>query len=222
MNVVAVCGYKGSGKDTFVDALGADAAVSLADPLKKAAAAMFAFSNEQVYGGLKDEVDARYGFTPRQVLQWLGTEFAQFRLGELSVAFRELMGRGLWIRRAIESIEELSQLRLGDNVTIESRGARVALHGPLQVVAVPDLRFVHEAEALSERFGNDLRIVRIYRPGYDSDGHASESEVEQIPADFVVANDGTLAELRASASVVSMVVRRRLSRFPNLEWRRST
>jgi len=47
---------------------------SFADPIKYGCKEMFGFSDEQCWGNLKEIVDERYGVTPREILQVMGTE----------------------------------------------------------------------------------------------------------------------------------------------------
>lgn len=71
-------GYKKrSGKDTAADYLvnvHGFKKMSWADPLKSACKAVFDWTDDHVYGDLKEVVDPRWGMTPRHVLQHVGTE----------------------------------------------------------------------------------------------------------------------------------------------------
>lgn len=57
-----------------------------------------------------------------------------------------------------------------------------------------DLRFLNEAEAVSELDGI---IIRIIRPGFasSSSNHTSETEMDKIVADYEIVNDGDINEL---------------------------
>lgn len=56
---------------------------------------------------------------------------------------------------------------------------------------ISDVRFPNEAEAIKKLGGV---IVRVYRPGYGGDGHASETSIQQIAFDHLITNDGTLQQ----------------------------
>lgn len=75
--VVGFAGRAGAGKtlaaEVLVRRLGA-VRRPFAEPLKRIAQQIYALSDEQVYGRLKDVLDERYGLTPRYILQRLGTE----------------------------------------------------------------------------------------------------------------------------------------------------
>jgi len=73
--VIALSGFARSGKDsaaiTLVERFGF-ARVGFADALKEAAAAIYGFSSEQLYGDQKEVVDPHWEKSPRQILQELG------------------------------------------------------------------------------------------------------------------------------------------------------
>lgn len=77
--IVGFMGLAGVGKTTAARAIfnlfpGRASILSFATPLKTAAADLFLFTPEQLYGNKKEEVDPRWGFSPRTALQQLGTE----------------------------------------------------------------------------------------------------------------------------------------------------
>lgn len=102
-----LAGLARSGKDTFAEMLWRQLAIlqsvdgdtisgsplekyAFADPLKQAASKMFGIPLEVFYGGDEREiVDAFWGFSPREMLQKLGTEGG-----------REVFGYNMWIKRA--------------------------------------------------------------------------------------------------------------------------
>lgn len=64
------------GKDTAADYLVRKyrfKKLAFAEPLKEAAKIIYGFTNEQVYGDLKEVIDEFWNETPRQVLQTAGT-----------------------------------------------------------------------------------------------------------------------------------------------------
>lgn len=150
---VGVCGYKGAGKDTaatrLVERWGFERR-ALADPLKQAAAAIFGFTPDQLYGDLKEAVDPYWNLSPRQVLQWLGTEGCREAVGGRAVesgAWSEDERNGLWIRALDRACRGLPR------------------------VVVPDVRYANEARAILMRGGV---LIRVDRPGHRSGSHKSE------------------------------------------------
>jgi hypothetical protein len=75
--IVGILGKKRSGKDTTGDYLVANknfVKYSFANPIKRGAMELFGFTEDQVFGDAKDEIDPTWGITPRLVLQIMGTE----------------------------------------------------------------------------------------------------------------------------------------------------
>lgn len=90
MVLIGLIGNKRVGKTTFSDYL-VDKfkfkTYAFADPIKEGAKIMFNLTNEQVHGDLKEVVDKRWGLTPRQFLQKLGTDCC-----------RKTFGNDVWIK----------------------------------------------------------------------------------------------------------------------------
>jgi hypothetical protein len=92
-NIIAICGAKRSGKDVLSKYLVHKykyRKLYFAEPLKKAVKELFNFSDIQVgidegenAGCEKDTVDDRWGVSPRQALQFFGTEVLQYKIQEL-------------------------------------------------------------------------------------------------------------------------------------------
>ena len=84
--IIGIVGKKGSGKDTageyLIEKYGY-VRFAFGDKVKEVAKALFNFSDEQLYGKLKDSIDERYNLKPRQVFQRLGTEFGQYDIHKL-------------------------------------------------------------------------------------------------------------------------------------------
>lgn len=76
--VIGFAGFKGAGKTTAALMMAQgfihSEILSFAAPLKAFVGGLFDFSDDQLYGDQKEVVDPRWGVTPRQVLQHLGTE----------------------------------------------------------------------------------------------------------------------------------------------------
>lgn len=83
--IIGFTGKAGSGKDTAVNDLKSlhDESMidhfSFASPLKNGVKEMWGFTEEQVNTSLKDEIDEKWNVTPREILQWLGTDVVRAR-----------------------------------------------------------------------------------------------------------------------------------------------
>jgi hypothetical protein len=86
-------GYKArSGKDTVANYLVKNFGfkrIAFADPLKRGCMEIFGFSEEQVFGELKETVDPYWGFSPRYALQKVGTD-----------CLRNGFDREIWVKAA--------------------------------------------------------------------------------------------------------------------------
>lgn len=195
MRIIGISARKRRGKDTVAEYLiehHGFQRYSFADPLKRGAMELFGFTEEQMWGDLKEVVDPRWNMTPRRVLQLLGTQLLQFdihkHLEEGEFTYKgEPIGRTIWVHRFRLWIEdEVNKIKeeFGDDAKL--------------LVSIADVRFPHEAEPIRELGGE---IWKIERPSLDQqetnsmDEHASEMEVDNIKEDKLIINDGTLEEL---------------------------
>jgi dephospho-CoA kinase len=75
--LIGTTGKKYSGKDTAADYIAKKynfVKYSLSEPLKSALQILFKFTDEQLHTDLKEQVDPRYGKSPRQIMQHIGTD----------------------------------------------------------------------------------------------------------------------------------------------------
>lgn len=177
-NMIAICGRRRAGKDTIADILCKDYGykkIRIADTLKRVVGILFDFSEDQMECDKKDQVDPRWGISPRQALQFVGTDVMQHHVQTLLPG----MGRSFWIRSVVEN--EIK---------------RAVLSG--EKVVIPDLRFLHEEKELRNLQFKVWKVVREnHRNMYDhnTDGHASEQEWLEIREDLMIENDGDVAAL---------------------------
>lgn len=193
IHVLALLAKAGHGKTTtanyLVNEYGAKT-VSLAAPLKKIAKAVMNFGDEQLWGTQAQKeslappthcgVDERipgavrnaYGdlMSARIFLQKLGTE-----------GLRTFIGPTVFLDALVHSIAT------DYAATERARGADA-------VYIVDDARFINEVafiQALTHRdglpkfFGTAIKLVCEDAPPSGNDAHASEAEVDRIPADLL-------------------------------------
>lgn len=75
--IIGIMGAAGVGKSTTANILAARHGFlrcGFADSLKEACGLIYELSYDQLLGGLKEEIDPRYGLTPRFIMQRFGTE----------------------------------------------------------------------------------------------------------------------------------------------------
>lgn len=168
--IIALCGPKRCGKDTVASYIGNQygyANAKFAGKLKDVCKLLFDFTDEQVEADVKDVVDPRYNRTPREVLQFFGTEMMQFKLQE----FMPCVGRLFWTRNLLESTKQ-------------------------QPIVISDMRFIHEADQVLAYDPHAL-IIRVTRPCCVlADTHVSETEFNDMPCHETVVNDGSIENLQ--------------------------
>ena len=164
--IIGLCGFATSGKDTAAQGLIADGwtRVALADGVREAVLALDPWADDE--WRVDDRLDfvngdwseAKKHSEVRRLLQRMGTE-----------AGRNIHGDDCWIKIAKRKIDTAT----GN-------------------VVITDVRFANEAAAIRSWGG---RIVRIERPGVGPvNGHVSEAM--PFDADETIINDGTIEGLQ--------------------------
>lgn len=180
MHTIAFGYRKGYGKDFCANYLVQKYGfkrLAFADPLKDAARALFGFSEAQLYGDLKEVEDSFWGFSPRWLLQRLGTDTLRNTFGEICVK------EGKWHPAEINQIWVRALLRKRAQVT----------RGP--GVVITDLRFLNEFDSLQKEGAVTVKVIRplseLGNPTQDV--HASEVELDSLTNskwDIVLRNVG--------------------------------
>lgn len=81
--LIGLVGKAGAGKDTFACQFGsARTSLAFASYIKEALRTIFGFSHAQLYGNKKEEIDQRWGISPREAMTKFGTEIMQGWMGE--------------------------------------------------------------------------------------------------------------------------------------------
>jgi hypothetical protein len=190
--LIVVLGKKGSGKDTFSDYIIEKhkfIKYSFADPLKKGLQHFFNLSDEQLYDPkLKEIIDPRWGVSPRQLFQVIGTDFFQYSLKQflpkININTESDDTRTHWVILFKQWYEKL--LKEKEN---ETKNQKIN-------VIIADGRFLHEIEEIRKMGG---KIIKIVRPTLDNnkDNHKSEMEMDEIPNEYIdniIYNQGSLGE----------------------------
>lgn len=189
MKILALCATKGKGKTHMVKVI-TDAIrrysepsslgipvieYAFSRPIKEIAKIMFGWDSYQIEHH-KEDVDHRYGISPRQFLQFMGTEVGQESIRNLSYMYDLNVGRNIWLMCFQRFIEQM-------NV-------------PNGIVIVHDLRFPHEEKYLREHFDADKLFIWRVEPYYtdgrilgeSEDRHKSENLVPFVHCDHTVYN----------------------------------
>lgn len=177
--IIGVGGKKQSGKDTVAGYIASQYGYekrAFAGPIKQALEVIFDWdSSVWETEEQKTRIDPRWGISPRQASQHMGTEWGQLSLKEAFPEFAKVSNRNLWVNRALHDYNRHMK------------------------IVFSDMRFVHEARAIKER-GGYLILVKG-RNDSDSDTHPSEMEVKEIQPDLVISNVSSLEFLYKQVEV---------------------
>jgi hypothetical protein len=182
IKLIGLIGKARSGKDTVgkhIETYYNGKCYALADPIKDLAKTLFLFDEEQLYGSKKEIVDERWGITPRQSFQIIGTNIMQFAIyGFMPDLLNKVPIRQFWIKHFKEW----------------STKFRNEFENKDKIIIVTDIRFPHEADMIKEMDGI---LIKIDRPGLDISGQQYKhcSETAELPFDYLVCNDSTLEKL---------------------------
>lgn len=183
-NIIGFLGGKQSGKDTasryIIETLRYKK-YAFGDPVKDICKILFCLDNEQLNNhDKKEEVDQRWGISPRQMFQRIGTELGQFHIYKLFPELKDKLNyRQLWVRL----FEEWMKTHNDD-------------------IVISDVRFIHEIKCI-QKYGGI--IVKIDRSLDTNDMHVSEQELDKIPddmIDYVIKNNYTKDDLFSQIDII--------------------
>ena len=117
--IIGILGNKNHGKDTISDYISNKydfKKEAFAGPLKDICKILFGFNNNQLYGDSKDKVDKHWGFTPRDILQFVGTELFRNKMDEMIPG----IGTNFWLkcmrRKCLQQNIVISDVRFQNEV----------------------------------------------------------------------------------------------------------
>lgn len=171
--IIALSGKAGAGKDTIANELAKYGFIKLsfADPPKRMAMEMFDFSKEQLWGesSLRDEIDLRYGFSPRHVLQSMATGFGRNLYDDV------------WINvmnRTIESLQNTvstySPYYGVKTIYTPTKHDRLDTNKKL---VIADCRFKNEFNFIKSK---NWEIFRVKRDSQKDLDHISETDLDDV------------------------------------------
>ena len=149
--IIGLLGKAGTGKTTVANHLVSEynfQKISLAEPLKKMAMMIYGLEHHQVWGTQeeKETIDDRWGKSPRELLQYLGTDVCREHLGQdvwvdaMIRKVRATMGTH-WVVDDLRFMNEANAIRkYGVVVKLECPDAPAAVnsgHASEQVDTVP-------------------------------------------------------------------------------------
>lgn len=174
MKLVGFTGRKFHGKDTAAKRLINEGYIhlSFAEPIKQISRILFSFDDEQLYGNRKEEIDERWGITPREVMQFLGTEVFREKIQDLITN----IGENFWVR------------------AVENKISKLKAENPDVKIVITDVRFENERDVIRNLGGIVVRVKRNINNGIN-DNHPSEIFIDKMNVDYDIENYGTIEEL---------------------------
>lgn len=175
VQLIGVTGKKFNGKDTIGNYLISNhqyVRLSFADPLKEALKCIFGFTDEQLYGNLKEVVDEYWGVSPRDVMKYIGTDVFRNKMEQLIPDIKN----DIWIR-VVE--RQILQLRKTD---------------PNVKIVITDVRFPNEINLIKKYNG---QIIKVNRQSVNNkiDHHESEKYIDSLYCDIMIQNDGSIDDV---------------------------
>ena len=176
MSLIGLLAKKQHGKDTCADYLVNSHGFikkSFAQPLKEGCGCLFDFTDEQLYGEKKEDIDSFWGVSPRKIFQYIGTDIFRKDINKLIPDLND----DFWVKCFVKKY--LTMIK----------------HYPNNKVVVSDVRFQNEVDAIHDLGGI---VIKLERPtlDYDKDVHISELGIDLIQNyDNKVLNDGTINNL---------------------------
>ena len=195
--IFPISGQKRAGKDTISDYIKGQvmaSRVSFADPVRDVCRAYFGWTEECLLGKHKEDVDPYWGISPRQAMQYLGTEVGRVGIAENYPEFKSVTGDSIWIKSAKK------------NIRAKSSKEYVSNYGKIRAFIIPDMRFLNEYDAMKEMENEGYKVITIgvRRDGLPSDSHASETEIRYCveKCDFIIDNNKEISDLEDSVDEI--------------------
>lgn len=149
--IIGLCGLAGSGKSEVAHVLrqiGGFERIAFADPLKSMLSAV-GFTHAQLYGDQKEVVLPEFGKSPREFMQYLGTEFG-----------RDLIHSEIWVKLWLRKVHASKNHVVVDDVRFENEVQAIHdLGGEVWRVSRPGSAAAgHESERYAASLPADLTI----------------------------------------------------------------
>lgn len=172
VRLIGICGRAKSGKSHLAKFIKSKYRnvniVSLATPLKNALIAIFAYAgytakeiDERLHGKLKEYQDPILGYTPRFLMQTLGTEWG-----------RNILGNSWWINLCETKIKRLAEEKSDRDI----------------IVVVDDIRFENEIEWLKMNKGKLVTLISSREVRGELPPEVARHISESLPLKTMVSN----------------------------------
>ena len=176
MVLIGFLGKKHCGKDTagkmLVDTHNFTRMAN-ADPIKLISKELFGFTEEQLNGNKKEEVDDYWNIAPRKTFQFIGTDLIRNKIKELLPQVTD----NFWV------------------LCLERKYNNFMLDNPNGNVVITDVRYQNELDMIHKYGGIVIKINRGLSNDQQIDEHESEKHIDSINNyDYCVDNNGSKEE----------------------------
>ncbi len=166
--VIALAGLPRVGKDTFanycVNTFPNVVTYSFALPFKKALCEMFGWTMEEFEDDTKDLVDSKYGISPREAMEFIGSKVMRGIIRLQYPEFNKRIGESIWTNRAEDFIKANEH----------------------KTVIITDLRFLVEYEMLVR---NKATLVEVKRSNFLLPDILRCYDIPKMKFDLTIDND---------------------------------
>ena len=166
--IFCISGQKRAGKDTIANYIREHviaSRISFADPVREVCRAYFGWGDDWLLGEHKEDIDPYWGISPRQAMQYLGTEVGRVGIAENYPEFKSVTGDKVWIKNAQKRIREQHYTGIGK----------------FRAFVIPDMRFLNEYDAMKKMENEGYKVITIgveRETGLPLDNHVSETEIK--------------------------------------------
>ena len=166
--IFCISGQKRAGKDTIANYIREHviaSRISFADPVREVCRAYFGWDDDWLLGEHKEDIDPYWGISPRQAMQYLGTEVGRVGIAEHYPNFDDITGDNIWIKNAQKRIREQHYNGIGK----------------FRAYIIPDMRFLNEYDAMKKMEKEGYKVITIgveRETGLPLDNHVSETEIK--------------------------------------------
>lgn len=179
MVLIGILGNKGNGKDTIADYIVHKynfEKYAIAKPLKDICKILFNFSNEQLYGDLKEEKDSYWKITPRHAMEFIGTDLIRHQFDQLIPNLKN----SFW----------LQHFKLVYDNSLKNKN-----------IVISDIRFQNEVDMIHQLNGI---IIKVIRPSVKQEfTHIAEEGIKKIHTyDYFIENSSTIPKLHINIDYV--------------------
>ena len=178
--IIAVCGYKRSGKDTIAKYLNKKynyKHLKITYKLKECLKLLFDLRDHELETDKKEKINKKWNVTPRKLMQFIGTEIFQYKIQEILPD----IDKKFWIKTF-----------LTDSLVNNLRNKK-DFH-----IVISDIRFIHEYEEL-KNLNIPISVIKVTNDNIMIDSneelHISEREFIKIPYDKEILNNSTFDDM---------------------------